>query len=1008
MFIGVFALPLPDFRDGSLGPGLMGLWRMNMKAVPWVVLGTIWMSGCLISEELRLGAYDRDYDGHLHPIGGGDDCDDLDETVYPGADDPLGDDVDQDCDGIDGVDGDGDGFASVDGGGPDCDDGNPYWHPDATDTVGNNVDENCDGADGVDQDGDGAASLASDGDDCDDQNAFTFPGAADDVGNGADDNCDGLDGEDGDGDGFASTRSGGTDCDDGDGAIKPGAIDDVGDDVDENCDNVDGIDSDGDGHASQSSGGQDCDDAADNFYPGAVDTVGDGIDQSCDLVDGVDSDGDGVASEATGGTDCDDADAGLSPLATESCDGLDENCDDIPDDGLPMSTFFEDGDQDGFGSEVTTQACAAPPWFSEVGGDCDDADHMIYPGTVDNVGDGVDNNCDLVDGTDADGDLFASIQSGGLDCFDNSDSVHPLAVDTVGDSLDQNCDGVDGVDVDGDTWASVNSGGSDCNDFNRLVNPGVLDLVGDATDANCDGHDGVDGDSDGQASLASGGTDCDDSRGDVGLGMPEVPYDGVDQDCVDGDLTDVDGDGWDSDMIGGSDCNDDEEAIGPGLTDDVGDGLDNNCDGVDGTDGDGDGDPSLVTGGGDCDDQDAARASLHLEVLFDGVDQDCDGVDAAQIAWRTGSFALDSQTGDIADHPTVAWQPGGDRFLVGFDKAPSYAHGFGRVFEREGTPIHEEWMVDEDPTHTVHAQAAWLDASTPMLGWSDDLTMHVFARRFKIDGQALGDVVQVSDGASPFRDFTDVSVNDDGTVLMLWLMQNPLDSLAFYRIRSLSHTLAVQGPDTNVDLAALDTTIGGAPSIALSPNGQTLIVWEETADTEGYIAGAWHWQSGARNGLPFLISDNNPGYGRPEAAVDDSGAFVVTWSLQDDSGDIGLAGRYRVFEANNAPRTDILELPTGDANRPTVAAQEGVMVIGWEANDLDEEGIVVAAFAMDDGSALTEPVRVPEDPVGSQVRAGVDLTVLDGVVEGVVVYETHADTARAGAWGRRFAVGRVD
>ena len=51
--------------------------------------------------------------------------------------------------------------------------------PDAPDDVGDEIDQNCDGVDGVDFDGDGVASLASGGTDCDDTSDKSFPGAPD-------------------------------------------------------------------------------------------------------------------------------------------------------------------------------------------------------------------------------------------------------------------------------------------------------------------------------------------------------------------------------------------------------------------------------------------------------------------------------------------------------------------------------------------------------------------------------------------------------------------------------------------------------------------------------------------------------------------------------------------------------------------------------------------------------------------------------------------------------------
>ncbi|MBX2797904.1 MAG: hypothetical protein KTR31_09555 [Myxococcales bacterium] len=68
---------------------------------------------------------------------------------------------------------DGDGFTPDEG---DCDDADPNLSPTATDIVGDDIDQNCDGIDGTDVDADGYASLASGGDDCDDHDPEVYPG----------------------------------------------------------------------------------------------------------------------------------------------------------------------------------------------------------------------------------------------------------------------------------------------------------------------------------------------------------------------------------------------------------------------------------------------------------------------------------------------------------------------------------------------------------------------------------------------------------------------------------------------------------------------------------------------------------------------------------------------------------------------------------------------------------------------------------------------------------------
>ncbi len=96
-------------------------------------------------------------------------------------------------------DADGDGYG-LDGGSncdtpgqQDCDDALDNVNPGEIEDVGNDVDENCDGvAEPADSDGDGAA----DGDDCAPTDSSIFPGQVETCGNGIDENCDGVADED--------------------------------------------------------------------------------------------------------------------------------------------------------------------------------------------------------------------------------------------------------------------------------------------------------------------------------------------------------------------------------------------------------------------------------------------------------------------------------------------------------------------------------------------------------------------------------------------------------------------------------------------------------------------------------------------------------------------------------------------------------------------------------------------------------------------------------------------
>ncbi|MSQ03731.1 MAG: hypothetical protein EXR71_17905 [Myxococcales bacterium] len=173
-------------------------------------------------------------------------------------------------------------------------------------------------------------------------------------------------------------------------------------------------DADGDGFETVDLGGEDCDDADATINPDGVE-VCNGLDDDCDtrVDDGVllpywaDADGDGHgdpaapidACEAPAGyvdntLDCDDTEADRWPGNPEVCDGLDNDCDDVVDEGV-KSPFWLDGDADGYGDEASpTEACTAPTGYVANAEDCLDSDGTVSPVATEVCHDGLDNDCD--------------------------------------------------------------------------------------------------------------------------------------------------------------------------------------------------------------------------------------------------------------------------------------------------------------------------------------------------------------------------------------------------------------------------------------------------------------------------------------------------------------------------------------------------------------------------------------------------------------------------------------
>ncbi len=447
----------------------------------------------------------------------------------------------------------------------DCDDTNPLVSPSAPELCGGG-DEDCDGwVDDLDpdvtgtstwyedHDGDGVGSASgpttactrpadSSGTagDCDDNDDARYPGATELCDSGdVDEDCDGLAEDDdpesaggtqlyadADGDGWGADTSTTTACD-----LAPGLVTVPGD----------------------------CDEGDPEVFPAATE-VCDAVDNDCDgladeddadlsggivLYRDVDEDGWGGASSlvacaersgwTTSGGDCDDLDALVSPDASERCDGvLDEDCDGLIDDddvgASGTTTWYQDGDGDGYGGSTTIDACSAPPGALASGGDCHDGDPAVSPAATETC-DGVDQDCDGAADQglalwypDYDGDGFGDLLDPGscspghdlisdnTDCDESDAAVNPDALEacTTGD---EDCDGLDAdgdpdvigttfyADADADgygddslprTGCTLAAGealvGGDCDEADAAVHPGATEIYGDTFDDNCDGE----------------------------------------------------------------------------------------------------------------------------------------------------------------------------------------------------------------------------------------------------------------------------------------------------------------------------------------------------------------------------------------------------------------------------------------------------------------------------------------------------------------------------------------
>jgi len=248
--------------------------------------------------------------------------------------------------------------------------------------------------------------------------------------------------------------------------------------------------------------------------------------------------------------------------------------------------------------------------------------------------------------------------------------------------------------------------------------------------------------------------------------------------------------------------------------------------------------------------------------------------------------------------------PRGDQFVIGEPPGGEYV-GFGRV--------------------AVHADGGFVVA------WQD---YGLFARRFDVDGQALGAAFQVG-GFTSYAWQAGVADEADGGFFVTWNESAPPP---YGGLRGQRYDADANPAGPTVTIGATNRSRGN--DIAPESDGTFVVVWSSYYEGDVQVMARHLDEDGQPLGPEFLINNyptNDHGFDlNVEVAPDDT--FVVSWSGYGSPGSdsSSWSAQARRLDADGTPlgsQFQVNSLTTGYQSDPWVAFQpDGDFVVVWTSD----------------------------------------------------------------------------
>jgi hypothetical protein len=288
----------------------------------------------------------------------------------------------------------------------------------------------------------------------------------------------------------------------------------------------------------------------------------------------------------------------------------------------------------------------------------------------------------------------------------------------------------------------------------------------------------------------------------------------------------------------------------------------------------------------------------------------------------------------------------------------------------------------------------------------NDLDNVISGLRFNQQGIPIGGDFRIDMSPDGNQRDPDIAMTPQGNFVVVWSgkSRSGTDSEIFGRIYDATGNPI--GDEFQVNTYTINSQ--QAPSVAIAPTGDFIVVWESFGDQDGSASGIYgqrYNSAGLPQGDEFRINTSVANAQvDPDVAIDSTGRFFVVWTsshLDFTQGDIF----YQRFDCDGTPIGNEIQINTHTENsqtNPSIAfSSDGSAVVVWDSDGQDGSGSGVYAQLYDNtGSPLGSEFQVNSYTISNQILSSVSR---NGSGEFVVLWTSEGQDGWAfGIFGQRF------